>query len=524
VVLISSVLGIACANVTNLLLARAAGRQREISIRAALGAGRGRILRQLLTESLLLSFLGCCLGSLISVWACDLISTLTAGTNAGVLDLRIDHRVLGASLLVFVLAGLAVGIVPALRASRGDLNQPLKECGGALQSAPSKRGMRTALVGSEIAVSLVLLTGSALVIKSWLSLWQVDLGFRPQGILTMAVSLSNAEYPGENQKTDFFRQLLSRLEHRADINSVAAASALPTKAAVAEFEIPSRRRASPGEKSVARLSSVTPAYFATLGVPMLGGRNFHDSDGPNSLQVAIINENLARKHWERENPIGSQIQLSGRTRTIVGVVGNVRSVPLNLKPFPDIYIPALQAVTDHMSIVLRTPTDPVTVAAVVRNEIHAINPDQPASGVRRMEDVLATNMGVIKLGTSLLSIVAAGTLILAIVGLYGVLSYAVSQRTGEIGIRMALGAGRGDILKMVLRDGLKLVAFGMAPGLAASLALGRLLSSRVHGVNSAEPVLMAAVAVLLLAVSLCACYIPARRATRIDPIRALRAG
>jgi putative ABC transport system permease protein len=521
VVLLSSVLGIACANVTNLLLARAAGRQREISIRAALGAGRGRILRQLLTESLLLSFLGCCLGSLISAWACKMISTLAAGTNAGVLDLRIDHRVLGASLLVFLMTGAAVGILPALRASRADLNQPLKESGGALQSAPCRRALRNALVASEIAISLVLLTGSALVIKSWLSLWHVDPGFRAQGLLTVAVSLSDAEYPGEHQKIDFFRHLLSRLEHRADIISVAAATALPTRGAIAEFEITGRQQ-SPGEDPVARVSSITPAYFATLGVPLLAGRDFRETDGPNSLPVAIINENMARKHWGVQNPIGSQIRLSGRTRTIVGIAGNVRSVPLNLKPFPDIYVPAFQAAGGQMSIVLRTAADPLTVAALVRNEIHAVNPDQPASGVRRMEDVFAANMGVIRLGTSLLSIVAVGAVILAVVGLYGVLSYAVSQRTGEIGIRMALGAGRREILKMVLRDGSKLVAFGMAPGTAASLVLGRLLSSRVHGLNAAEPGLTAAVAVLLSAVALCACWVPARRATRIDPIRALR--
>jgi putative ABC transport system permease protein len=522
-VLLSSVLGIACANVTNLLLARAAGRQREISIRAALGAGRGRILRQLLTESILLSFLGCCLGSLISVWACKIISTLAAGTNAAVLDLRIDHRVLGESLLVFLMTCMAVGIVPALRASNADLNQPLKESGGALQSAPCRRGLRNALVASEIAISLVLLTGSALVIKSWLSLWHVDLGFRAQELLTVAVSLSDAEYPGEHQKIDFFRQLLSRLEQRADINSVAAATALPTKGALTEFEISGRRQASPGEDPVARVSSATPAYFATLGMPLLAGRDFRDTDGPNSLQVAIINENMARKHWGGQNPIGSQIRLRGRTRTIVGIAGNVRSVPLSLKPFPDIYVPAFQAVAGQMSIMLRTAADPLSVAALVRNEIQAMNPDQPASGVRRMEDVFAANMGVINLGTSLLSIVAAGAVILAVVGLYGVLSYSVSQRTGEIGIRMALGAGRRDVLKMVLRDGSKLVAFGMAPGMAASLALGRLLSSSVHGLSAAEPGLMASVAVLLLAVSLCACCIPARRATRIDPIRAIRA-
>jgi putative ABC transport system permease protein len=523
VVLICAVLGLACTNVTNLLLARAAGRQREISIRSALGATRSRILRQLLTESLMLSFLGCCLGIMVSFWACAIIRSFTSGSNAGVLDIRIDQNVLIGSLVLFAISGIAVGLLPALQAARTDLNQPLKECASNTPAAPSKRRIRNALVVSEIAISLLLLTGAGLVIKSWFRMWQIDLGFQPQRVLTMGITLSKSEYPRDHQRVAFFEQLLSRLKDRSDVQSAAVTSALPTSGAVNSFTVEGRPQPVGGEEPAARFAAVCAQYFVTLAIPVRAGRSFAETDTVTALPVAIINEAMARKYWAAQDPMGSQIEVAGRLRTIVGVVGDVKSVPLSVRPYPEIYVPYTQSPSAQMSLVIRTALrDPLNAATMVKKEIQAINPNQPTSGIRTMVEAMSSNMGVIKLGTSLLTILAVGALILAAAGIGGVLSYAVSQRTAEIGIRMAVGASRGKVLKMVLRQGLALVTIGLLLGLAGSVLLGRILSNRVYGVNPTEPVILAGVVCLLLGVSLGACYIPARRATRIDPIQALR--
>jgi putative ABC transport system permease protein len=522
-ILVASILGISCTNVTNLLLARGAGREREISIRTALGASRARILRQLMTESLLLTLLGSLLGVVFSVWVCEGIRVIAAGTNVGTLEIRLDHTVLSATLMMFILAGVAVGLLPALQAARIDLNQPLKEGSPGSHSSPSKRRLTNALVTSEIVLSMILLAGAGLAIKSWIRLWQIDPGYRPQGVLTMSVALAAAEYPSGQQQIAFFQQLVARLENRSGIRSAAVTTALPTLGPGKPFAVEGNAEPAKDGQPVARLAAASPSYFETMAIPLKMGRTFTRADGESTMPVAVINETMARRYWPAQNPIGSHIRIEGRIRTIIGIVGDLRSAPLNLRSFPEIYVPYVQAPGSRAVLVVRTETQNSMVAGeIVKKEIRALNPRQPAANLRTMDAIISSNMGVIKLGTSLLGLIAAGALILTAIGLYGVLAYAVLQRTGEIGVRIALGARPVDVLMMVLGQGFKLVMYGVVPGLAISLALGRILSSRIHGVNAVEPVVLSGVAALLLIVTLGACYLPARRATRMDPIQALR--
>jgi putative ABC transport system permease protein len=522
-ILIASVLGIACTNVTNLLLAKAAGRVREISIRAALGASRMRILRQLMTENLLLTLLGAFLGMVFSVWACQGIRAIAAGTNVAALDIRLDQRVLGATLMMFLLAGAVVGLLPAVQAARLDLNRSLKEGGSGSHSSPSKRRLRNALVISEIALSMILLAGAGLAIKSWMHLWQIDPGYRPQGLLTMSIALADAEYPREQQRIALFGQLLARLERRSGLRAAAVTTALPTLGPAQPFAIEGSAGPAKGGEPVARFAAASPSYFETMAIPLKLGRTFTRGDSEDAMPVAVISETMARRYWPARNAIGSRIRIGGVMRTIIGIVGDLKSAPLNVRPFPEIYVPYVQAPGSRAFLVIRAvPESSMAPGEIVKREIRALNPRQPATNLRSMNAIISSNMGVIQLGASLLGLIAAGALILTAVGLYGVLAYTVSQQTAEIGVRIALGARPADVLKMVLGQGLKLVMFGVVPGLAISLALGRILASRIHGVNAVEPGVLSVVAALLLIVTLMACYFPARRATRVDPIQALR--
>ncbi len=522
VVLVGSVVGIACTNVANLLLARGSARDKEIAVRSALGASRMRLARQLITESLLLSFAGCFLGIILSFWACRLITTYAAGTNAGMLELGIDGRVVGCVLLLFLLTSVSVGLVPALQVSRGNPNETLRQAGLSSQSAPARRRLRNALVISEIALSLLLLMGAGLAIKSWLRLWQVDPGFRPQGVLTLALALPDAEF-SEQAQVAFVQELLDRLANRTYAQSAAVTSAPPTMGTSRPFTIEERPKPAPGEEPAARITIASPGYFSTLAIPLKKGRGFTVEDTANAMQIAVINEAMARRFWGDGDPVGSRIRMNGDVRTIVGVAGDVRSVPLGLKPYPDIYVPFLQSPTGRMVLVVRASgSNPGAIAADIKKEVQAMQPGQPASQFRTMEEVMSGNLGVIRLGTSLLGIVAVGSLVLAAIGLYGVMAYAVSRRTGEIGIRMALGARAVDVMKMILGQGLALVLLAVVPGIAGSLALGRLLANRIYGVSPVEPAILGGALLLIVAVSLGACYVPARRATHVDPITALR--
>jgi putative ABC transport system permease protein len=523
ILMVTSILGLVCANVINLMLARISGREREIAIRAALGASRTRLVRLVLTENLLLLVMGGSLGILAAIWACRLINSRFADTNLGMLDVRIDARVMAATLGLFFLAGALVGLMPALQVTRAGLSQKLKNGGRTPAGSVSKRRLKNLLVAVEVACSLLLLMGASLTLKSWFRLWDVDLGFRPAQVLTMRISLTRRQYPDDARQVAFFKVLLDRLQIRPGIQSAGAASSLPTAAPERPFTIEGHPSPAPGEAPQARFTVVSPGYFAAMTMPLKAGRQFTGQDAEHSPPVAVINEAMAIKYWRDQSPAGSRIHVAGAVRTIVGVVSDVKSVPLSLKPVPEIYVPFAQNAGREMALVVKTTaSDPLAVIPAVKEELRSLDPDQPVSRIMTMEKVCALNMGVIQFGTSVLSMVALGALILASVGLYGVLSFSVSQRTNEIGVRIAIGARPADVLKLVLRQGMIVTLCGVVPGLAASLVLGRAVSRAIFGVSPVEPGILAGISILLIAVALAACYFPARRAAGVDPMQALR--
>ncbi len=521
-ILVISVLGIACSNVTNLLLARAAGREKEISVRAALGAGRGRLVRQLLTESLLVAVLGSCLGAMGAYWICSLIRTSSAGTNLEAMDIRPDARVLAMTAVFFIVAGVAVGLLPALRFSRFNLSQSLKEGRPGFSCARTNR-LGNVLIASEVMLSLLLLVGGAVAIKSWFKLWQVDPGFQRERVLALSLSLTEIRYPDASRQIAFFQELLGRLQSRPEIQSAGIASAPPTMGPRSSFMIPGRPGYLPGSEPLARITAVSPGYLKTLAIPVRSGRAFTESDNETALPVALINETMARRYWNQENPLGTQVEVNGRRRTIVGIMGDLRNVPLAVKPMPEIYVPFLQAAGSHAVLVLKTmESEPMAIAPALKHTIQSVDPYQPADGLEALEKTLSHDMGVITLGSRVLMALGLGALFLAGAGIYGVLSYFVARRSPEFGIRMALGARRSDVLRLVLRQAGRLSLFGVLPGLALSVLLVRVLSRSLFGVSAVEPVILAGLSLLLVAVALVAGYVPARRATRVDPMVALR--
>ncbi len=521
-ILVISVLGVACTNVANLLLARAAGREKEISIRAALGAGRWRLMRQLLTESLLLAFIGSCLGTLGAFWTCSLIRASSAGSNMEVVDIRPDLRVLAATAVFFVVAGVAVGLAPGLRFSSFNLNRTLK-AGHLGSSSASTNRLGSILVGSQIMLSLILLVGGTAAIKSWFKLWQVEPGFRRENVVVLSLSLTEARYSDAGRQMAFFQELLSRLQSRQEIVSAGIVSALPTMGPQISFTIPDRPGFRPGTEPLARYTAASPGYLKTLAIPVRSGRAFTEADNATTLPVALINETMARRHWNQENPLGTSIDVKGCRRIVVGVIGDLRNVPLAVKPMPEIYVPFVQSPESHALLAVQTTsTDSLGIAPVLKQEVQAIDPHQPADRPETLKKVLGQDMGVITLGSRVLVALGLGALLLAGAGLYGVLSYFVARRSHEFGIRMALGARQSDVLRLVLRQAGRLSLFGVLPGLALSVLLVRVLSRSLFGVSAVEPFILVGLSLLLTVVALLAGYVPARRATRVDPMVALR--
>jgi putative ABC transport system permease protein len=522
-VLVASVLGIACANVTNLLLAQATAREREISMRSAMGATRLRLVRQLLTECLLLATLGAGLGVLVAQWACDLITTLSTDTNAGTMPIEVSPRVLLGTLGLLVVAGVTVGLAPALQVNRINLTQSLK---GGSRSNPltfSRWSVKDVFVVSEVAMSVLLLGSAGLIIKSWFRLVHLDSGFQPQKVLTMNVSLPAARYPQPHQQSTFFDQLLGRLESRSEIQFAAVADSLPTASASESFWIEGTPKPIAGEEPQARFTTASHRYFQALSIALKSGRFFTAKDAANAAAVAIINEAMVRKYWASGNPVGARLEIAKQIRSIVGVVGDVKSIPLSRNPVPEVYVPFSQNPVNQVSLLVRAARrNPLDIAQAVKNEVQAVDPRQAVSRVRTMEKALSQNMGVINLGSLLMAVLAVGGLVLAAVGTYGVLSYAVAQRAREFGIRIALGALPGDVLGIVMKRGMALTLVGALLGVVGALAVARFLASRIYGLSSLEVFIPLSVTSLLVIVALAACYIPARRATKVDPMVALR--
>ncbi|HEY3040830.1 MAG TPA: ABC transporter permease [Pyrinomonadaceae bacterium] len=524
------VLLIGCANVANLMLARASGRQREIALRTALGASRWRIVRQLLTESVLLGLAGGALGVLIAYWSVDLIRSANPGEAArfaaGWSHLGINLPVLTFTLLLSVLSGVLFGLAPAWQLSRSDLNSALKE--GARQATSSSHRLRGLLVVSEVALSLMLLVSAGLLIRSFLQLVKTNPGFNSDNLLTMNLVLPAAKYKDEPQRAVFYSELLRRVTELPGIASAAAINHLPLGGSNSSTSFLVEGLAEPprGQEFLGRYRVCTPNYFETMGIAVLKGRGFTEQDKAGSQAVVVVNETLARKYWPNTDPIGKRMRYTGPLQEnpwmqVVGVVQDVKH-EMTLPITEDFYVPHAQDAWSSMVLVAKTKVEPAAMAAPIRQQVLALDKDQPVFDVHTMREVRAISLALYSFSSVMLSIFAGVALLLAAIGIYGVMFYAVMQRTQEIGIRMALGARALDVLKLVVKNGMSLALIGVVAGLAGAYALTRLLASLLFGVTPTDIVTFSTVTLGLLLVALLACYIPARRATKVDPLVALR--
>ena len=529
-VAVGFVLLIACANIANLLLARGAARYREIAVRTALGAGRRRIVRQLLTESVLLAVAGGAAG-LVFAWLSfsflKQIIPASMALNAGV---RIDAKVFGFTMLLSLLTGIVFGLVPAFQAAKVDLNEALKQSGGRTGTGVGHRRLRSVLVVTEIALALVLLVGAGLLIQTFLKLRALDIGVSPENVLTLRTSLPRSKYSELPKRTAFYEQVLERVRAVPGVVAAGYATAVPLtwKGGTNGFTVEGREQG-PGQDANSR--QATTGYMETMGVKLREGRFFNPHDDAQSQPSAIINETMARQYWPGESAVGKRFKLGGTNSTkpwmtVVGIIGDIKEMGLEAAPKAEMFFPYQQLPETLWNmprdLTVRTSGDPLSVTAAVRQAIWAVDPAQPISNVRTMEEILSEEVAQRRIGMTLLVAFAGLALLLASLGIYGVLSYSVTQRTQEIGIRMALGAGRNDVLRQVMGGGLRLAGAGVAIGLIVSFALTRLMTGLLFGVSASDPRTLIGVTVLLIAVALLACYIPARRATKIDPMIALR--
>lgn len=524
------VLLIACANVANLLLSRVAAREKEIALRTALGARRMRVVRQLLTESLLLSLLGSALGLLVAWWGIGALVAISPRDLVSLQNVGINTTVLAWTLGVTLLTSLLFGIVPALEATRLNLNDALKEGGkGADAQGSRSRRMRGALVVGEVALALMLLVGAGLLVKSFAQLRQIDTGFETENVLTMVLRLPASKYKEDSQYVAFFRQALERVRATPGVTSAGIVNYLPLYGGLGSatgFNIEGKPEPPRGTGPSVNVRVADSGYFKTLGIPLLRGRTFTAAEDAEVRPVVLVSDSFARKHFPGEDPLGKRIKVFMAEppvwTEIVGVVGDVRYDNLTAEAEPFVYYPHPGLTYEFMTLVIRTAGDPAEMAPAVRREIAALDPDQPVSDVRTMTEVMADTVARARFNTLLLGIFAGLATLLSAVGIFGVMSYSVQLRTREIGLRMALGAQPRRVLMLVLRQGLLLTLVGIGVGLAGALALTRVMSGLLYGVGATDPVTFAAIVVLLAVVSLIACYIPARRATRVDPLIALK--
>src|SRR5262245_27797990 len=536
---VAFVLLIACANVANLLLARSKARQKEMAIRAAVGAGRMRLAQQLLTESLLLSIAGGVAGLLAAKWGVKLLVAMSPSGIARINESGVDSRMLGFTCAVAVLTGLVAGLFPALHASKTDVNETLKAQSTAGGGRSRQDGMRRALPAlmiAELAMALILLVGAGLMIKSFMRLLDVPKGFNPDGLLTLLLRPSYDKYPqGSPQRVAYYQEALARVQALPGVESACLTSFLPLTGPTVRIilRIEGRAPFEQGKEPVVEANHISPEYFLTMGIPMRAGRPFSARDGAAAPKVVIINETFARRFFPNENPIGHRLFPASNQATIVGVVGDTHHLGLDQEVRPEVYLPYMQRPSDMMSLRLvvraasgqNNPTSLASssnLAEAIRKQSRAIEPNEPISQVVTMNEHLSDSIAQRRFQMILLGVFAAVALVIATVGIYGVISYAVSQRTHEIGIRMALGAQANDVLRMVVWRGMSLTLVGMAIGLAVALALTRVIKSLLFNVSPNDPATFVCIALLLVSVALIASYIPARRATKVDPLQALR--
>ena len=513
------VLLIGCANVANLLLARATTRSREVSIRAALGANRLRLVRQLLTESILLALIGGGLGVLLATWAVPALLAMSPPDIRDFTQIGINRDVLGFSITVSLISGILFGLAPSLHASRINLNDSLKE--GERGSTGTQGKTRSALVVAEVGLSLILLIGSGLLVKSFIRLMQVDPGFDANNLLVFNVGLPSSTTPP--QQDDFYRQVVERLQALPGVQSAGAVSRLPLAGGNSSrsFNLPGVKKDYDADIRVS-----TPTYFQTMAIPLLKGRYLSDQDVQGSAQVAVVNQALVQKVFAGQDPVGRYIENFGPMKDkiqIVGVVGNVHHADLASTPRPEVYLAFGEAHWPSVFMAVRAKTsDPLALTPAAQNAVASVNKDIPLANLRTMEDVIAQSVLRRKFAMMLLSVFAGLAMLLAAIGLYGVMSYTVSQRTHEVGIRMALGAQKVDVLKLIVGQGMTLVGAGIVLGIVASIALTRLISSLLFGISARDPLVFGLFAALLAGVALLANYVPALRATKVDPMIALR--
>ena len=527
---VAFVLLIACANVANLLLARAAVRQKEIALRLALGAGRARLIRQFLTESVLLAALGGGVGLLLAVVGLNVLKRFIPPNISQAHAIAIDAKVLIFTVLVSLVTGLIFGLAPATQAANFNLNDTLKESGR--DSAAGSRGnrIRGLLVISEVAVSFILLIGAGLLINSFLHLRNVDPGFRAERALTMKIVLPETRYADKEQRGIFYRELIRRVETLPGVISAAVATNLPLTETGNSVGVSIEGRADPAPDRVPIVITriISPRYFETMGIPLLKGRAFAEEDKAESPAVVVLSETTARKFWPGEDALGKHIKIGptnspNRWLTVVGVVKDVRQFELVVEPKPQMYLPFTQAnFFEPRALVVKTNLEPLSLAATVRKTVWEIDKDQPVSDIASMETIVSESVARQRFSMMLLGIFAGLALVLAAVGIYGVMSYSVAQRTREIGIRMALGAQRTDVLKLTIGQGLRLVVTGVAIGLAAAFVLTRVMATLLFGVSATDPMTFVTISFVLVSVAVLASYIPALRATRVDPMFALR--
>ncbi len=526
---VAFVLLIACANIANLLLARATSRQKEIAIRAALGAGRLRIIRQLLSESLLLSLIGGLLGLLLAVWGNTLLVSLIPADVPRIHEVSVDSRILVFTLVISCVTGLVFGLAPALQASKLDLNESLKEGLRGTTSGLRHSRLRSLLVVSEVAMALVLLVSATLLIKSFVRLSDVKPGFNPANVLTMDIQIPNlppSRYAKKEEQTAFFQQLTDRVKALPGVEGASAVLSLPLTGAFESTDVilPGRESLSAAERPEADYTTVTPDYFVTMQIPLLKGRQFSSQDGRDTPGVIIVNDAFAQSVWPNENPLGKRftVGFEKEPREIIGVVGNIKQTTLDARTRPAMYMPHLQAPSPVMTILVRTTGDPLAIASSVREQLRAIDKDVPVTHIQTMAQVFSASVAQQRFSMLVVGLFSGLALILATVGIYGVMAYSVTQRSHEIGVRMALGARTSQVLKLILKDGMALALLGVAIGLAAAFALTRLMTTLLFGVTPTDAATLIVVPLTILVVALVACYIPARRATKVDPLVALR--
>jgi putative ABC transport system permease protein len=520
---------IACANVANLLLARASARQREMAIRVALGAPRARIVRQLLTENVLLSLTGGVLGLILAFCGIHALVALGPADIPRLNSIRIDYYVLCFTLVLSLGTGVIFGLAPALTVSNPHLNDTLKERGRGSAEGSRGRRVRGALAISEIALSLVLLAGAGLLARSFLHLQHVDAGFRPDHVLTVRFSLPKEKYKEDQQLSVFYEQLLSRVVQQPGVESAAVTNNLPIGEVdhlpMLYFRIYGRVRSLTAQLPDAEARIVSPDYFRALQIPLRRGRLFDSHDAKGTPEVAVISETLARRFFPNEDPIGKRITLHTvleEWSTIVGVVGDVKGSALTAEPYPQIYGSYLQSPSRSMTLIVRTTGDPLAITGSVREQVRSLDSEQPLYNLRSLGQVLSSSIARPRFNLLLITILAGVALLLAAIGIYGVIAYSVTQRTHEIGVRIALGATHGDVIRLVVRHGILLAAAGLGIGLLTAIALTRAMATLLYGISATDPATFLGVALVLGGIAFVASYIPARRAARVDPVIALR--